>query len=263
MKQALKNYAVARKQAIDDLDTHRAAVHAAATAAVSDAETKLSPETQKAALISMIENALADSLDGFDPAHAPAMVAQFTSSLPGQSDIHAGNGRLLLGVAPQFTKGEWAKSIDKLLWAVLALATGAAPAGLFTFPDPWHEQLSLGDLQAYAAILAPKAYEAHAAKIGKLRAARTEAAGLVEAFAKRVDITPQSTSPREVKVKVINRGGDFNTNGITIRGHGATTDMRLDQLMELQNMPGWPAGRIEINRAEPQQPRTLDQVLGG
>jgi len=243
MKQALKNYAVARKQAIDDLDTRRAAVHAAATAAVSDAETKLSPETQKAALVEMIEQAL----DGFDPANAPAMVAQFISSLPGQSDIHAGNGRLLLSVAPQFTKGAWAKSIDKLLWAVLALATGAAPAGLFTFPDPWHRHLTLSDLQAYAAILAPQAFEAYTARIDKIKAKRAEAAALVEVFAESVDICPLPTSPRDVKVKVFNHGGDFNAPGVTIKGRVAN-DLRLDQLIELQSMHGWPADRMEVVR---------------
>lgn len=147
---------------------------------VAELDAELSRETQHAALVAIIDKAVAAA----DVTDAAQVFAQFMHAHVTNPTIAGGDGAILLELlgtrrSPIGTTLSKQPGADRALIAALASAAGRVPPGLMRWPQPWHSGLSPSQLTVMAELVAPEVAAEHAAHVTKLHDARVRAQSVI------------------------------------------------------------------------------------
>jgi hypothetical protein len=245
MKTEIKQYEQAREQAAEQLEQLRSEAHAAAVAARDALQDAVSAATQRKKLIGIITAAIDDAGEAACIG-APAIVMHFTAGI-WHHKVKAGDGAILLDVFTDAAKGLNDEQRRAALQAVLLMATGRATAGLFHFPQPWGDAVSLPTIYQFAGILAGPELIRYQASLAEQQHDHAAAAAQAERLAAPVAITPTTRTPTAEAAELIevvnhNEGTPLSIAGIRFPGYGKTTRITADDFERVQDSPLWKCG---------------------
>lgn len=253
MNTQFNEYQEAIDQAIKAIEPKREALYRAAVERRDQLAADTSTDTQRAALVAIIDQAISHA-DAETIHNAPIIMGQFVAAQIQHPGALSGKGSIVLEVFIDAAKTLDTATRRQVLEAVLLVATGAANGGLYHWLATWHGGLSLDTLSRFCQIIDKTAYDLHADTLAQHQADHTIASRYADKFKAPVIITPatkeeQHEEPELITVRNHNEGTPLKIAGVKFPGHGATTRITPQEFEQVKQSPIWQSG-VSVNALE-------------